>query len=106
MSPSSWLGADDVKVLQILWEDGERLFCRGESRANGNPGTVLVALPAGEHPTPASLDRLAHEYELKDQLDGAWALQPLALVRGRGRTMLVLEDTASEPLHRFLGPPM
>ena len=67
---------------------------------------MLAVLPAAEHPTPAALARLAREYELKDELDGAWAVRPLELVRERGRTMLVLEDTGSEPLHRLLGPPM
>jgi PAS domain S-box-containing protein len=67
---------------------------------------MLAVLPAAEHPTPATLDRLAREYELKDELDGAWAVRPLEFVRDRGRTMLLLEDTGSEPLHRLLGPPM
>jgi serine/threonine protein kinase len=58
------------------------------------------------HPTPGSLNRLAHEYGLKDDLDGAWAVRPLELVRERGQTMLVLEDPGGEPLHRLLGPPM
>jgi serine/threonine protein kinase len=89
-----------------LWEDGERVFCRGERRANGHGAAVLAVLPAAEHPAPATLDRLAREYGLKDELDGAWAVRPLELVRERGRTMLVLEDTGSEPLHRLLGPPM
>ncbi|MEA2916317.1 MAG: hypothetical protein QOJ15_8398 [Bradyrhizobium sp.] len=62
--------------------------------------------PAAEHPKPATLDRLAHEYELKDELDGAWAVRPLELVREGGRIMLVLEDTGSEPLDRLLGPPV
>jgi len=44
--------------------------------------------------------------KLKDELDGAWAVRPLELVRERGRTMLVLEDTGSEPLHRLLGAPL
>jgi hypothetical protein len=106
MEPTSWSGAGGVSSLQVLWEDGERVFCRGESRANGHRGAVLVVLPAAEHPTPAAVDRLAREYELKDELDGAWAVRPLELVRERGRTMLVLEDTGSEPLHRLLGPPL
>jgi PAS domain S-box-containing protein len=90
-----------------LWEDGERVFCR-ERRpdADGKLSNVLIVMPAAEHPTPASLDRLAHEYALKDQLDGAWAVRPLALIRERGRTMLMLEDPASEPLDQLLGPPM
>jgi PAS domain S-box-containing protein len=106
MDPSSWSGAGVVSGLQILWQDGERVFCRGESRANGYRGPVLAVLPAAEHPTPVTLDRLAREYELKDELDGSWAVRPLELVRERGRTMLVLEDTGNEPLHRLLGTPM
>src|SRR5713226_2450998 len=106
MNPSPWFGAGGVSNLEVLWEDGERVFCRGESHADGHRAAVLAVLPAAEHPTPATLDRLAREYELKGELDGAWAVRPLELVRDRGRTMLVLEDTGSEPLHRMLGPPM
>src|SRR5229473_2248587 len=72
MNPSSWIGAGGASNLQVLWEDGERVFCRGESHANGHRAAVLAVLPAAEHPTPATLDRLAREYELKDELDGAW----------------------------------
>src|SRR6202051_861744 len=106
MNPFSWFGAGVDSSLQILWEDGERVFCRGESHADGHRAAVLVVLPAAEHPTPAALDRLAHEYGLKDELDAAWAVRPLELVRERGRIMLVLEDTRSEPLDRLLGVPM
>src|SRR5882762_3152815 len=106
MNPSSWFGADGDSRLQVLWEDGERVFCRGESRVDGCRADVLVVVPAAEHPTPAALDRLAREYGLKDELDGAWAVRPLELVREHGRIMLVLEDTRSEPLDRLLGVPM
>src|SRR5882672_934835 len=105
MNPFSWSRAGEDRRLQVLWEDGERVFCRGESYTDGHRA-VLAVLPAAEHPTPGTLERLAHEYELKDELDGAWAARPLELVRDRGRTMLLLEDTGSEPLHRLLGPPM
>ena len=106
MNPSSWFGADGDSSLQVLWEDGERVFCRGWRHADGDRTAVLAVLPAAEHPTPATLDRLAHEYGLKDELDGAWAVRPLELVRERGRTMLVLEDPGGEPLDRLLGAPM
>jgi len=90
-----------------LWEDGERVFCRGwRPGAEGKRSAVLAVLPAAEHPPPASLDRLAHEYGLKDELDGAWAVRPLDLGREGGRTMLVLEDPGGEPLERLLGAPM
>jgi PAS domain S-box-containing protein len=67
---------------------------------------VLAVSPAGEHPKPATIDRLAHEYELKDELDVPWAARPLELGRHRGRIMLMLEDPGGEPLARLLGVPL
>src|SRR5690242_7950918 len=99
MNPSLWFNADGARSFRVLWEDGDRFFCRGHRQsADGDRDTVLAVLPATEHPPPASLDRLAHEYGLKDELDAAWAVRPLELVRERGLTMLVLEDPGSEPL--------
>ena len=40
---------------------------------------VLVLLPAEEAPAAAALDRLAHEYSLKDELGSTWAVRPLEL---------------------------
>src|SRR6202043_2541392 len=53
-------------------------------------------------PAPAFVDQLAHEYGLKDELDGRSAARPLALVREHGRTMLLLEDPGGGPLVRLL----
>ena len=84
---------------QILWEDGERVFRRGwRLNDDGKPCAVLIVLPAAEHPSRSCDDRLTHEYELKDELDGTWAVRPLELVRDAGRTVLVLEDAGGEPL--------
>ena len=70
-------------------------------------GPPLAVLPASEHPTPTFLDRLAHECELKNELDGAWAVRPVdARSAKRGRIMLVLEDPGGEPLDRLLGAPL
>ncbi|WP_217469091.1 hypothetical protein, partial [Paraburkholderia ultramafica] len=92
--------------LQIVWEDGERVFCRGQRPGYGSANNVLIVRAATDHPLPASLDRLAHEFALKDELDGAWAVRPLELLREDGRTLLVLEDPGGEPLARLLGAPM
>ncbi|MGV7216327.1 AAA family ATPase [Bradyrhizobium sp. UFLA05-112] len=59
---------------------------------------MLAVVPAAEHPPPQSLDRLAHEFALKDELDSAWAAKPMELVQDRNRTILVLEDLGGEPL--------
>jgi PAS domain S-box-containing protein len=93
--------------LHVLWEDGVRAFCRGcRLDADGGRNSVLAVVLTAEHPSPASLDRLTHEYDLKDELDHAWAVRPLELGRDRGRRILVLEDPGGEPLDRLLGEPM
>src|SRR3984893_8162146 len=99
--------SDMDSSLQVLWEDGERVFCRGwRDGVDGDRNAGLAVHLAAEHPTPGSLNRLTHEYGLKDDLDDAWAVRPLELARERGRTMLVLKDPGGEPLHRLLGPPV
>jgi hypothetical protein len=99
MNPSSWFDADGNRSFQVLWEEGDRVFYRGRRRgADGDRDAVLAVLLAAEHPTPTSLDRLAHEYGLRDELEGAWAVRPLELGRARGRTMLVLEDPGGAPV--------
>ena len=108
MNPSSWFGAGGHNsVGEVLWQDGERVVCRGwRDGADGDRRAVLAVIPAAEHPTPDILDRLTHEYGLKDDLDGAWAVRPLELVRERGLTMLMLESPGGEPLDRCIGAPM
>jgi PAS domain S-box-containing protein len=92
---------------QVLWEDDERVVRRGWRLENdGKRRAALFVVAAAEHPSRSSLDRFGHEYELKDELDGAWAVRPLDLVREAGRPMLVLEDPGGEPLDRLLGAPM
>ena len=83
------------------------MLCR-ETRlsADGGRGSVLVVRPAVEHPSPSGLERLAHEFGLKNELDGAWAVRPLALVREHGRNMLVLDDPGGETLEQLVGTPM
>jgi PAS domain S-box-containing protein len=105
LSPS--LGVGGVSRLTVLLEDGARVLCRGwRDDGDGDGTAVLAVLSASEHPAPAFVDQLAHEYGLKDELDGRSAARPLALVREHGRTMLLLEDPGGGPLARLLGRPM
>ncbi|WP_414718643.1 trifunctional serine/threonine-protein kinase/ATP-binding protein/sensor histidine kinase [Trinickia sp.] len=107
MDPSLRFAALGDSGFQVLWEDGERALCRtGWRMADGGRSAVLAAQPTAEHPTLASLERLAHEYRLKDQLDSAWAARPLELVREGGRTLLLFEDPGGEPLAGLLTAPL
>src|SRR5262245_21744719 len=101
------LNSDPDGSSQVLWEDGERVFYRGSRIGDdGVRSAVLVVLPAAEHPSRSSLDRFAHEYALKDELDGTWAAHPLELVNDGARPALVLEDAGGEALQRLLDAPM
>src|SRR5215471_5403018 len=92
---------------QVLWKDGERIFRRGwRLDDSGKRRAVLIVAPAADHPSRTSLDRLTHEYGLRDELDATWAARPLELAREASRTMLVLDDAGGEPLGRLLGVPM
>ena len=89
----------------MLWQDVDRVLCRVIRRGDRNRSGVLAVLPAAEHPAPVP-DRFAHEYRLRDELDPAWAVRPLELVREHGRTMLLLEDPGGKPLAALLRGPV
>jgi serine/threonine protein kinase len=92
-------------VFETLREDAEFAFCRGR-KDEGELPTILLAAPVSEHPVPAILERLQHEYSLREELDSDWAARPLTLVRHEGWPMLILEDPGGEPLDRLLRQPM
>ena len=107
LEPILWVGMKSrfqIVLGEVLWGDDDHIFCRGSrDDADGVRKAVLAVLPAAQHASGAGIDRLAHEYALKDQLDGAWALLPLELMRDRGRPVLLLEDPGGEPLERLVG---
>lgn len=91
----------------ILWENAERVFCRFRGHdARGDRHAFMPVISSAEHSTQERTSRLAHEYELRDYLDARWALRPAELVREPGRTMLVVDFSAGEPLDRLIGLPM
>jgi hypothetical protein len=93
--------------FQVLWKDDDRIFCRASRPfSDGGCSAILAVLPKVKHAPSASLDRLAHEFALKDQLDEAWAMRPLGLECDGGSPVLLLEDPGREPLERLLGAPM
>ena len=98
---------DDNRQLEVLWEDGERKFCKiWRDDADGTQRLRIAVLPSTEHPRPATLGRLVHEHALKEQIDGAWGLRPLELVRSHGRTMLLFDYVDCRPFEHLLDAPM
>ena len=98
-------GRDDS--MEVLWEDTERVFCRLlQKDAEGHRHAFVPILAGADNPTFESINRLAREYELKNYLDGAWALRPVELVREPEQTMLVVEYAGGEPLDHLIRQPM
>ena len=94
------------QVLEALREDEEFVLYRGADSNQPDSASVLLLAPASTHPVLETLKKIDHEYSLRDELDSAWAVRPLALSQQRGQTMLVLEDPGGETLDRSLSGPM
>src|ERR1700740_3089596 len=77
-------------VFQTLRQDEEFEFSRGRRDESEVPNILLVA-PTSEHPVPAILGRLEHEYSLRGELDSGWAARALTLVRRDDNPVLILE---------------
>jgi predicted ATPase/signal transduction histidine kinase len=92
-------------AFETLREDAEFTFCRGR-RDEGELSTILLVTPVSERSPPTILERLEHEYSLRNELDSGWGARPLTLIRAQGRLTLILEDAGGEPLDRLLGRPM
>ncbi|MBV8331068.1 MAG: hypothetical protein JOZ61_11465, partial [Verrucomicrobia bacterium] len=60
--------------------------------AKEEPSSILVLAPALEQPELGTLQRLEHEYSLRDELDPEWAVRPIELSYHWDRPVLVLED--------------
>ena len=90
--------------LEALREDQEFVLYRGRKNAELPP--ILVLLPVSEFPPLESLERLKHEYSLKDELGPDWAARPIEIARHRERPVLVLEDPGGVPLDQLLGRPL
>ena len=86
MAPSQ-LGSNEDTGLQVLSEDGGRIFCRGCRGDAADSNDVLAVFAASAQSRPATVDRLARDYTLKDEGDGTWAMHPRALVQDRSRTI-------------------
>src|SRR5215467_5999979 len=94
--------------LETLHQDGEFVLYRGlcTTDAETSSRSILALSPMTERPAPATIKKIEHEFSLKDELDPAWAIRPIALTQEQSRTMLVFEDPHGEPLDRLLRRPM
>jgi serine/threonine protein kinase len=88
---------------EILRHDADFTLCRGIWDLDGS--RVLALRATTKDLAPSKVDRLYHEYALRDELTAAGALRPRALLRGREGPTLILEDPGGELLARGTGRP-
>ena len=97
----------DSDRLEAVLDDGEFVVYRiGDAASTTSARSVLVVMPHSEHPRLQAVRMLEHEHALRDELDPAWALRPLAVTTLEGRPALVLEDPGGELLLQRTGTPM
>ena len=92
--------------LEPLRRDEEFVLYRGRHSVQPGLPPVLLLIPTSTRPPLETLRKIEHEYSLRDELDPAWAVRPVARSEQSGRTTLVLEDPGGETLDRFLPGPL
>ncbi|HEY5760954.1 MAG TPA: AAA family ATPase, partial [Steroidobacter sp.] len=91
---------------EVLWQNTERALCRLSREGAASDRHAFILTSGAEHPALDTINRLTHEYELRDHLDATWATRPIELVREQGRTMLIVEYAGGEPMDRLIRGPM
>ena len=82
--------------LEPLRQDEEFVLYRGQHSVQPGSPPVLLLAPASTRPSLETLRKIEHEYALRDELDSAWAVRPVALSEQSGRATLVLEGPGGE----------
>ena len=95
----------EQSILKALRKDEEFVLYRSKHSTFG-PLSVLLLVPASTQPAPGTLKKIEHEYSLRNELESAWAVRPLALSEYRGQMTLVLEDPGGETLDGSVRRPM
>ncbi len=93
-------------VLAPIRKDEEFVLCRGRDPGRTDAPSVLLLSPVSKQPSLGTIEKLENEYSLKDELNSAWAVRPLALSHETGQETVVLEDPGGETLDRLIQGPM
>lgn len=87
-------------LLDHVREDDEFTLLRGRRLSDSRPVLALVPRRA---PGSETLKRLENEFSIASELDAAWAVRAIDLIRDEGRSALILDDPGGLPLDARLG---
>ncbi|WP_430231363.1 protein kinase domain-containing protein [Paraburkholderia tropica] len=91
------VGRGESDSLQVMWHHRGRIYCKGFVDGDVQQVQGLFICDDGLA-TASSVGRLANEFSLRDELEPDFAAVPRALVRDRGRALLIVEAPDGEPL--------
>jgi hypothetical protein len=80
-------------VVEPLRKDQEFVLYRSHSK---EAPSLLLLTTVSLRPAPETLKKMEQEYSLRNELESAWAVRPLALSEQRGQMLLLLEDHSAE----------
>ena len=87
---------------ELLWEEGGLILLR---RRSASAASALLLTSSSTPSTKAQIARLETAYELRGELDPAWALRPRGLSFQDGRATLEHDDPGGDILARHVGVP-
>src|SRR6266481_3713122 len=95
-------------TLEQVRRDTEVVLFRGlrKVREEGSRPSILVRVPVADPPSPSTVRSLQEEYALRSELDSAYVVRPLSMVRAHGLPKLILEDPLGTPLDLLLNGAM
>ncbi len=93
----------DGYSLKLLTRTHEELHLYRGTRL-GDQAAVLVQVAT--RAAQSTQARLEHEFDLREELNIAWAVQPLGLMKVGSNLILVETDPGGELLENLLGPPL
>src|SRR5947199_4459285 len=93
----------EAQSADVIRQDDEFVLYRAKRR---DAPSRLFLTPLSTRPTAETLEKVEHEYSLRDALNSAWAIRPVALSQRHGKPTLELEDPGGETLDRLLRGPM
>lgn len=95
---------DSYAVTATLYESATVSLHRAVRQKDNGP--VIIKTIHIDRATPREVERLRHEYEVMQQLDGPYLLKPIALTLLRTQARLIMEDFDGEPLSSRLFRPL
>lgn len=91
----------EYSLGERVHQSGRTIICRAIRLSDQTP--CILKIPQNEHPPPAELERLEHEYETLNSLHIDGVIRVYGIARYKSRLALVMEDFGGLSLRQLYG---